>query len=80
MIEYVFLAAGIIVAVRLAIGPSFADRMLSASALINVLVVLVAMYAVYYGTDFYLDVAILLVLLTFTGTLAVVKYMGDEDI
>ena len=80
MIEYIFLAAGLIIAVRLALGPSFADRMLSAGALINMLVVLIAIYAVNIGSDFYLDIAILMILLSFIGTLAVVKYMGDENI
>jgi multicomponent Na+:H+ antiporter subunit F len=80
MIEYIFLAAAVITAIRLALGPSFADRMLSAGAFINLLVVLIAIYAVSVGSDFYLDIAILMILLTFTGTLAISKYMGDENI
>jgi multicomponent Na+:H+ antiporter subunit F len=80
MIEYLFLAAGLIAVVRLCLGPSFADRMISAGAFINILVVLIAIHAVSIGSDFYLDIAILMILLSFTGTLAVAKYMGDENI
>ena len=80
MIEYIFVAAALIIAVRLLLGPSFADRMLSAGTFMNILVVIIAIYAVSIGSDFYLDIAILMVLLSFTGTLAISKFIGDKNI
>ena len=76
MIEYLFVLAGLLAAARTVLGPSFADRMISGGALTSVVVMLISLQAVKTGSDFYLDIAIIVSLLSFTGTLAVARFIG----
>jgi len=80
MIEYLFALAGVMVMIRLISGPSFADRMISAGALINIIVTIIALESFKVGKDFYMDIAILMILLSLVGTLAIVRYMRDSDV
>ena len=79
MIEFVFVLAGIISIVRLAMGPTFADRVIAGGAVMNIITVLIVWYSISSGLDFYLDVAIVMSLLSFTGTLAIAKYVRDKN-
>ncbi len=80
MIEYLFALAGVMVMIRLISGPSFADRMISTGALINIIVTIIALESFKVGKDFYMDIAILMILLSLVGTLAIVRYMRDSDV
>ena len=74
MIEYLFGAAAILVLVRLVKGPTFADRMISADVLINIVVFLTVYYTLTQNV-YLIDIAITIALLSFFGTIAVAKYV-----
>ena len=75
MIEFVFALAGIIVLVRAFLGPTFADRLLAANLIVNIVVLFMVMYAVNTGSNLYLDIPLALSLLSLVGTLAIAKYL-----
>jgi len=74
MIEYVFALAGVLALGRIFLGPSFADRVIALGAFMNMIIVFIALYAVQTKTSFYLDIAIVMVLLSFVGNLVIAKY------
>ncbi len=74
MIEYLFGAAFMMIAFRMLRGPTFADRMLSADTLVNI----IALFIVYYSlmnNPAYIDIAIVIMILSFLGTIAVARYV-----
>ncbi len=79
MIEYLFLAAGLISLVRAFLGGTFADRVIGISAFINMVIVLMVLYAVGTGEGMMIDIALLLTLLSFVGTLAIAKYLIPKE-
>lgn len=79
MIEYVFMAAGAITLVRALRGKTFADRVMAVGSLVNIVVVLMVMQAVLIGEPVYLDTALVLITLSFVGTLAVAKYLTPRE-
>jgi multisubunit Na+/H+ antiporter MnhF subunit len=79
MIEYIFLAAGMIAAARAIIGPTFADRVIATGSVVSVIVFFMVYMSVQYGTALYLDIAIVLVLLSFVGTLAIAKFINPRE-
>jgi len=74
MIEYLFGAAFAMISFRMLRGPTFADRMLSADTLVNI----IALFVVYYSlmnNPAYIDIAIVIMILSFLGTIAVARYV-----
>ena len=71
---YLFIAAGIISLARGVLGPSFADRYLGIAALTNVVTLLLVVYAIELGSQFYMDLAIILVMMSFVGSMAIAKF------
>lgn len=61
-------AAGVALAVRLAIGPSVADRIVATDGLLIVVIGLLAADAARTGSTTFLDVAVVIGLLAFVGT------------
>lgn len=61
-------AAGMVLAVRLAIGPSVADRIVASDGLLTVVIGLLAADAARTGSTTFLDVAVVIGLLAFVGT------------
>lgn len=80
MIEYLFMAAGIIALIRAVAGPTFADRVISISSVISLVVFLMVLQAVTSGSQIYLDIAVVLMLLSFVGTLAIAKFIKVKEI
>lgn len=80
MIEYLFLAAGIIALIRAVAGPTFADRVISISSVISLVIFLMVLQAVTSGSQIYLDIAVVLMLLSFVGTLAIAKFIKVKEI
>jgi len=80
MIEYLFIAAGVIALVRAVAGPTFADRVISVSSIVSVIVFLMVIYSITVEIQFYLDIAIALMLLSFVGTLAVAKFIKPREV
>ncbi len=68
-------AAGLC-AVRLALGPTFADRVVAADALAMVLLNTVLVLGVVWDTRDYLDVAVVLAALAFVGTVAAARFVS----
>ena len=71
---YIIIAALILILIRAVAGPSFADRAIALSVLINVLVLLMVIYSLNVQNPLYLDIAIVSAMLSFAGLLAVAKY------
>jgi len=79
MFEYLFLAAGIISLIRAIIGRTFADRVIGIGAFINMIILLMVFYAIGIGETMIIDIALLLTLLSFVGTLAIAKYLVPKE-
>lgn len=79
MIEWFFVAAGIIATARAIAGPTFADRMIAIDAVITVIVFMMVLKSVELGAEIYLDIAIVFMLLSFVGTLAVAKFVKPRE-
>jgi multicomponent Na+:H+ antiporter subunit F len=78
MITYIMgivLLASAIVMLRVLLGPTFADRVIAAEALMNIIILFIAGWAVYAGHALYLDVALALALLSFIGAVAIARYV-----
>ncbi len=75
IVEFVFLISGLLCLIRAVIGPTFADRLLALDAFGNIIVLLMVSYAIYIQSGIYLDIALLLALLSFTGVLSVAKWV-----
>ncbi len=68
---YVFMALSL---VRLAIGPTFYDRLLALHLVSAQIILLMCLHAVRHGMAFYADVAMLYALLSFVETIAFVRF------
>jgi len=70
------LSVGILLAfVRLIIGPNMPDRLVALDLLTTIGVGMAALYAVAFDQPVYLDVAIVLALVAFLGTVAFARYV-----
>jgi multicomponent Na+:H+ antiporter subunit F len=76
------IACGLVLAVmRLVIGPSAADRIIALDLLAVLAVGFAGVSAVYYEDPVFLDVAVILSLVVFLGTVAFARYLerrGEE--
>ena len=61
--------------VRLARGPDLTDRVVALDLLTMIGVAMCALYATAYDAPVFLDVAILMALVTFVGTIAFASYL-----
>jgi multisubunit Na+/H+ antiporter MnhF subunit len=77
--EYLFLAAGIISLIRAVIGRTFADRVISVGAFVNMAILLMVFHATSTGETMIMDIALLMTLLSFVGTLAIAKYLIPKE-
>lgn len=60
---------------RVVRGPTAPDRVLAGDVAVSLMVALMVLLSVYHGEAIMLDVALLLVFLSFIGTLAISKYL-----
>lgn len=74
MIEYVFAVSGLMVLISLVRGPTFADRSLAAGVFVNIIVIIMLLYAVRTSAEPYLDLSIVMIFMSFVGTLAIARY------
>ncbi len=75
MIEYLFASAAVLVLAAMVRGPSFSDRALSLGVFINILVIILLLYAVRTEIQLYLDISIAMIFMSFVGTLAIARYV-----
>lgn len=66
--------------IRLFIGPSLPDRVLAANTIGTKIVILISLIAFFFSAPAnILDIALLYALLTFTATIAVLKFFRERD-
>jgi multisubunit Na+/H+ antiporter MnhF subunit len=73
------LAAGMMVTLRLVLGPSTLDRAVALDALVAVVMAGVALQTAARGNSFYLPVLLVLSFLGFTGSVGVARFMALRD-
>lgn len=71
---YIILAMLIVVLYRLVKGPLLEDRLLALNVIAVLIILIMGYYALLYDQGFYLDVALVYALLSFSEILAVVKF------
>jgi multicomponent K+:H+ antiporter subunit F len=74
MIEYLFALSGLIVLAAMIRGPSFTDRSLASGVFINIVIVILLLYTVRTHVELYLDISIVMIFMSFVGTLAIARY------
>ena len=74
MIEYLFALSGLIALVGMIRGPTFADRALAAGVFINITLIILLLFAVRTNLEPYLDISIVMIFMSFVGTLAIARY------
>ncbi|WNY23854.1 Na(+)/H(+) antiporter subunit F [Methanimicrococcus hongohii] len=65
---------------RLFVGPTIMDRVAALDSIGMTLVVIFAIYAFSQQSSFLIDIAILLALISFIGTLALAKYIDKGEV
>lgn len=65
---------------RLLIGPSLPDRILALDTMYINAIALLVLYGVYQQGDFYFEVALLIAVMGFVGTVVLSKYLLRGDI
>ncbi len=75
-IFFVFLA--LLLFLRIIKGPNAVDRALTADAIEILLTTALMLYAVYSGRSGYLDIALVVALLGFIGTVLIARYIGGR--
>lgn len=65
---------------RLVVGPSTADRIVALEALGVALVSIVALLSLIFQTEFFLEIILLVTILSFIGTVAFSKYIERGEI
>ena len=76
----------LILLIRLIRGPSVPDRIMAADSILLLVGGVSLILSVKYGSDFYIDIAILVGVVAFVGTVALTKFIikgrvidGDRD-
>lgn len=65
---------------RVLYGPTLADRIAAEDAMGNALVVIFGLYAFQESSIFLMDVAMLLAIISFVGTVVVAKYLDKGEV
>ena len=78
MILLFYSFATFLVLLRLIKGPTFADRLLSLDLLANISILAIITYSIMINSTAYVDIALAIVLLSFIGTLSVVKWVREK--
>jgi multicomponent Na+:H+ antiporter subunit F len=65
---------------RLARGPSLADRVVALDLITSLVVGVIAIYAVATDEPVYLDIALVLALITFLGTVAFARFIEKGEL
>lgn len=68
-------AAFLLALVRMAVGPTSMDRVVALELMTTLAVGVIATYAIASNQPVYVDVAVVLGLITFLGTISIARYM-----
>lgn len=69
----------ILVFIRFFIGPSIVDRVISLDLLITIGIGIITIYSIYTNQPTFLDVAMILALIAFLGTVAFSYYLEKKE-
>jgi multisubunit Na+/H+ antiporter MnhF subunit len=64
--------------VRVIRGPTAPDRVLAADTIGVLAVAFIVIFALYHNNPMFVDVALIISILSFVGTLAISRYIGGE--
>lgn len=78
IVIYITYALTAMSVVRLIIGPNLYDRLLALNMVSAHVTLLMSFYAVLYNHAFYIDVALIYALLSFTEIIAYVRLVGPD--
>ncbi|WP_369202688.1 monovalent cation/H+ antiporter complex subunit F [Streptomyces sp. PU-14G] len=79
VIAGLLLAAGLMVTLRMVLGPSTLDRAVALDALVAVVMAGIGLQTAVRGNAFYLPVLLVLSFLGFTGSVGVARFMALRD-
>jgi multicomponent Na+:H+ antiporter subunit F len=71
--------SGVLVFVRFVLGPSLSDRVIALDLLITIGIGIIAIYSVVNNMPTFLDIAMILALIAFLGTVAFSYYLEKRD-
>ncbi len=80
LLEYalIFMVIAIIPCIyRIIKGPTIPDRVVALDAMTTVIVVMLGIYSFVKGSVFFMDVALVIAIITFIGTVTVAKYLDE---
>lgn len=74
----VFMVLSIIPCIyRIIKGPTIPDRVIAVDALATVIVVMLGVYSFVQGSVFFMDVALVISIIAFVGTVTIAKYLDE---
>lgn len=62
---------------RIIMGPTIPDRVIAVDAMTTVIVVMLGVYSFVQGSVFFMDVALVLSVISFIGTVTISKYLDE---
>ena len=65
---------------RLVLGPTAPDRVIAGDVMVNVTIAVLVLLSLHYGEAMFLDIALLIAMLAFIGTLIISKYLEGRDV
>ncbi|MCC5923741.1 MAG: cation:proton antiporter [Crocinitomicaceae bacterium] len=71
--------SGVLVFVRFVLGPSLSDRVIALDLLITIGIGIIAIYSIVNNMPTFLDIAMILALIAFLGTVAFSYYLEKRD-
>lgn len=73
-----FMAIAIIPCIyRIIKGPTIPDRVIAVDAMTTVIVAMLGIYSYVQGSMFFMDVALVLAIISFVGTITISKYLDE---
>ncbi|ODV49566.1 multisubunit sodium/proton antiporter MrpF subunit [Methanohalophilus euhalobius] len=77
-IALVFMVLSIIPCIyRIIKGPTIPDRVIAVDALTTVIAVMLGVYSFVHESVFFMDVALVISIITFVGTVTIAKYLDE---
>ncbi len=64
----------LLILIRLTIGPTLPDRVIALDLLVSVTIGIICAYSILYNKTIYIDVAVILALIAFLGTVSFAYY------
>jgi multicomponent Na+:H+ antiporter subunit F len=69
----------VLVTIRFVIGPTIIDRIIALDLIVTIGIGIIAIYSVLYDQPNFLDIALILALIAFLGTVAFTSYIEKRD-